>query len=143
MQMTPMIAVHLTTALAALVIGPVALWARRSHGPRFAAPQRPRLHRAAGYAWVTLMLITALSALFIHDPALPGWAGFSPIHLFVLVTLAGLVRAFRQLFQDDVAGHRKSMLGLYFGACVGAGVFTLLPHRFLGQLVWGQWLGLL
>jgi hypothetical protein len=24
-----------------------------------------------------------------------------------------------------------------------AGAFTLLPGRFLGQLVWGQWLGLL
>jgi uncharacterized membrane protein len=35
------------------------------------------------------------------------------------------------------------MLGLYLGACIGAGVFTLLPSRILGQLVWGQWLGLL
>ncbi len=143
MQMTPMIAVHLTAALAALVVGPVALWARRGHAHRIAATQRPRLHRAAGYAWVTLMLLTALSALFIHDPVLPGWFGFSPIHLFVPLTLGGLVRAFRQLSQGNVAGHRKSMLGLYLGACVGAGAFTLMPQRFLGQLVWGQWLGLL
>lgn len=143
MPMTPMIAVHLTAALAALVVGPVALWARRGHTGRIAATQRPRLHRAAGYAWVTLMLLTALSALFIHDPVLPGWLGFSPIHLFVPLTLGGLAQAFRQLFRGNVAGHRKTMLGLYFGACVGAGVFTLLPQRFLGQLVWGQWLGLL
>jgi uncharacterized membrane protein len=34
------------------------------------------------------------------------------------------------------------MRNLYFQACVGAGVFTLLPSRYLGQLVWGQWLGL-
>jgi uncharacterized membrane protein len=143
MQMTPMIAVHLTAALGALVIGPVALWARRGHSQRVATTQRPRLHRAAGYAWVTLMLLTAFSALFIRDFRLPNIAGYTPIHLFVPYTLGSLFLAFRRLFQGDVAGHRKSMLGLYLGACIGAGAFTLLPQRFLGQLVWGQWLGLL
>lgn len=144
MQMTPMIAVHLTAALGALVIGPVALWARRGHSQRIATTtQRPRLHRAAGYAWVTLMLLTALSALFIRDFRLPNIAGYTPIHLVVPYTLGGLFLALRRLFRGDVAGHRKNMLGLYLGACVGAGLFTLLPQRFLGQLVWGQWLGLL
>lgn len=143
MQMSPVIAVHMTAALAALVVGPVALWARRGHAARQSTTQRPRLHRAAGYAWVTLMLLTALSALFIRDFRLPNIAGYTPIHLFVPYTLGGLYLAFRRLFQGDVAGHRKNMLGLYLGACVGAGIFTLLPSRYLGQLVWGQWLGLL
>ena len=57
------------------------------------------------------------------------------------VTLAGLFFAFRFLVQRNITGHRKAMRGLYWQACVGAGVFTLLPSRFLGQLVWGQWLG--
>ena len=34
------------------------------------------------------------------------------------------------------------MQRLYVGACLVAGAFTLLPGRFLGQLVLGQWLGL-
>jgi len=143
MQMSPVIAVHLTASLAALVIGPVALWARRGHAARIASHQRPRLHRAAGYAWVTLMLMSALSALFIRDFQLPNVLGYTPIHLFVPYTLGGLFLAFRRLFQGDLAGHRKNMLRLYQGACVGAGLFTLLPSRYLGQLVWGQWLGLL
>ena len=143
MQMSPVIAVHLSASLAALVIGPLALWARRGHATRIAATQRPRLHRAAGYAWVTLMLMSALSALFIRDVNLPNVWGYTPIHLFVPYTLGGLFLAFRRLFQGDLAGHRKNMLGLYVGACVGAGAFTLLPSRYLGQLVWGQWLGLL
>lgn len=143
MQMTPVIAIHLTAALAALVVGPVALWARRGHASRTAATQRPRLHRAAGYAWVTLMLLTALSALFIRDHELPNIAGYTPIHLFVPFTLGGLYLAFAKLLRGNVQGHRKAMLGLYFGACVTAGIFTLLPQRYLGQLVWGQWLGLL
>lgn len=143
MQMSPVIAIHLSASLAALVIGPVALWARRGHAARVATTQRPRLHRAAGYAWVTLMLMSALSALFIRDFQLPNVLGYTPIHLFVPYTLGGLFLAFRRLSQGDLAGHRKNMLGLYLGACVGAGTFTLLPSRYLGQLVWGQWLGLL
>jgi uncharacterized membrane protein len=82
MQLTPLIAVHMTAALGALVTGPVALWARRGR------LQRPRLHRAFGYAWVTLMLATALSAIFIRDRSLPNLAGYTPIHLLIPVTLA-------------------------------------------------------
>jgi uncharacterized membrane protein len=137
MSMTPAIAIHVTAALGAVVTGPVALWARR------AGAHRPRLHRAFGYAWVTLMLITAISALFIHGGRLPNIAGFSPIHLLVPLTLFGLFGAFIKLARKDIRGHRKIMLMVYFGACVGAGVFTLLPDRLLGQLVWGDWLGLL
>ena len=136
MQMTPVIAVHLAAALAATAIGPLALWARR--GRR----QRPRLHRAIGYAWVTLMVVTAISALFIRDFQLPNVAGYTPIHLLVPLTFAGLFGAFWLLARGNVAGHRKAMLTLYFSACIAAGAFTLLPQRYLGQLVLGQWLGL-
>ena len=54
-----------------------------------------------------------------------------------------LTLAFVCLARRNIAGHRQAMVKLYWGACVGAGVFTLLPSRYLGQLVWGQWLGLL
>jgi uncharacterized membrane protein len=141
MQMTPVIAVHLTAALAALVIGPVALWARRGHAT--GQHQSPWLHRAAGYAWVTLMLLAALSALFIRDFKLPNVGGYTPIHLLIPVTLASLLMAFIALHQGDIRRHRRWMTWLYGSACVGAGAFTLLPNRYLGQLLWGQWLGLL
>lgn len=143
MPLTPVIAIHMGAALAALAVGPVALWARRGHTAQQARSQRPRLHRAAGYAWVTFMLVSALSALFIRDFQLPNLAGYTPIHLFVPYTLGGLFIAFRHLFNGNIAGHRKNMIGLYLGGCIGAGVFTLLPSRTLGQLVWGQWFGLL
>ena len=142
MQMSPVIAIHLSAALGALALGPVALWARRGHAIRIAATQRPRLHRAAGYAWVTLMLIAALSAIFIRDFKLPNIAGYTPIHLLIPVTFGSLFMAFRALFRGDIAQHRGWMVRLYFSACIGAGLFTLLPNRYLGQLVWGQWLGL-
>jgi len=137
MQLTPTIAVHMTAALGALVLGPVALWARRG------AQQRPRLHRAAGYAWVTLMIVAAVSALFIRDFRLPNVLGYTPIHLLIPITFGSLITAFWHLSRRNIRGHRLSMQGLYLGACVGAGLFTLLPGRYLGELVWGQWLGLM
>ncbi|GAB2589640.1 hypothetical protein GCM10027034_22640 [Ramlibacter solisilvae] len=131
MPLAPEIAIHLTAAIGALAIGPVALWARKG------ATQRPRLHRAFGYAWVTLMVITAVSALFIHVSGLPNIAGFSPIHLLVPATLLGLFASFRHLAQGNIAKHRQIMQRLYWGACVAAGAFTLLPNRTLGKFVWG------
>ncbi|WP_342667314.1 DUF6622 family protein [Comamonas composti] len=132
MQWTPAIAVHLAAALAATAVGPVALWARR----RGAA--RPHLHRAAGHAWVTLMLATALSAIFIPARLGPSWQGLGLVHFLVLLTLAMLFMSFRSLLRGNIDGHRKTMQRLYFGACVGAGLFTLAPDRRLGQWLIGQ-----
>ena len=136
MQLSPLIAVHMTAAIAAICIGPIALWARRG------ATQRPRLHRAFGYAWVTLMLIAALSAIFIRDFALPNMAGYTPIHLLIPLTLVTLFAAFRALAQGRIQAHRQHMTLLYISACVVAGAFTLLPSRYLGNLVWHDWLSL-
>lgn len=137
MDMSPLIAIHLSAALGAVLIGPLALWARK------AGAARPKLHRAFGYAWVTLMLVAATSAIFISGARLPNIHGFTAIHLLIPVVYGLLVLAFWFLAKGNINGHRKTMLALYFGACVVAGIFTLLPGRFLGNLVLGQWLGLI
>jgi len=136
MQMTPIIAVHMSAALGAVALGPFALWARLGR------TQRPRLHRALGYAWVTLMLMTAVSAIFIRDFRLPNIAGYTPIHLLVPGVFIGIGLAFWRLAQHNIPGHRRAMQITYISACIVAGAFTLLPNRYLGQLVWAQWLGL-
>jgi uncharacterized membrane protein len=136
MSLTPLIAVHMTAALAAIAVGPVALWARKGR------EQHPRLHRAFGYAWVTLMVVAATSAIFIQGDRGTRLAGFSAIHLLIPLTFFMLFVAFRFLARGNIRGHRLTMQNLYLGACVVAGAFTLLPGRFLGQLVWTQ-LGLL
>ena len=135
-QLTPLIAVHATAAILAVLTGPVAIWARKGQ------TLRPRLHRAFGYAWVTLMVVAAVSAIFIHDPALSGWAGFSLIHLLIPLVLGMLVLAFSFLLKRNVHGHRLTMVNLYIGACLVAGFFTLTPKRYLGHMVLHQWLGL-
>ncbi|MBT9513957.1 MAG: DUF2306 domain-containing protein [Acidovorax sp.] len=130
MPLTPVIAIHLAAALAAVAIGPLALWARQG------ATQRPRLHRAAGYAWVTLMVATAVSAIFITGGPGPRWGSFGLIHLLIPVTLGMLVVSFIYLARRNVVGHRKTMLWIYVGACGVAGGFTLLPDRYLGHSLW-------
>lgn len=136
MELTPLIAVHMTAAIVATAIGPVALWARMGR------TQRPRLHRAFGYAWVTLMVITAVSAIFIRDFTIPNIAGYTAIHLLVPFTLFGLLGAIVYMLRGDITHHRKTMQKVYIGACLVAGAFTLLPGRYLGRLLWTQ-LGLI
>lgn len=130
MQMTPVIAVHMTAAVLAVATGPVVLWTRLGRAPH------PWLHRAFGYAWVTLMVVTAVSALFIRDHELPNLAGYTPIHLLVPVTLVSLFFAFWKLAQRQFAAHRRIMQRLYLFACIVTGAFTLLPQRYLGHLLW-------
>lgn len=130
MQLTPVIAIHLAAALAATAIGPVALWARKGRS------QRPRLHRAAGYAWVTLMVATAVSALFISGGSGPRWRSFGLIHLLIPLTLSMLVVSFVFLARRNIVGHRQTMQYIYIGACLVAGGFTLLPDRLLGHSLW-------
>jgi uncharacterized membrane protein len=132
MLLTPLIAVHMTAAIGAIVTGPIALWARRG------THQRPRLHRAFGYAWVTLMIVTAISAMFIRDWGKPNIAGFTPIHLLVPVVFVMLVASFRFLVRGNIARHRRLMQYLYFGACVVAGLFTLAPDRLIGHALLGS-----
>lgn len=132
MPLSPLIAVHLSAAIAATLIGPLALWVHPGH------TQHPRLHRAFGYAWVTLMLATAISALFIRDFRLPNLAGYTPIHLLIPVTGFWLVMSFWHLARHNIAGHRRAMQRLYLATCIVAGAFTLLPGRLLGDLLLHQ-----
>ena len=126
MQLTPVIAVHLTLAVAALALGPVALTLRKGS----------RGHRAVGYAWVTLMLGAALSSVFIRDFRLPNLFGYTPIHILTVATFVGIARALVHIAHRRVQAHRAAMLQVYFAGCVGAGLFTLLPNRLLGGLLW-------
>ena len=134
--LTPVIAVHMTAAILATAVGPVALWAR------LGASQRPVLHRAFGYAWVTLMIVVAVSAIFIRGTGGFRLAGFSPIHLLIPFVLFNLVAAFWALSRREFRRHRLHMQYTYIGACVAAGLFTLVPGRYLGDLLWHNLLGL-
>lgn len=128
--LSPQIIIHLAAALSATVLGPFALWARLS------SKQRPKLHRVFGYAWVTTMLVTAITAIFIKSN-FAFWLHFSWIHLLIPVTLGSMFWAFRALAKGNIRAHKFTMLSLYINACIITGALTLLPGRLLGQYIWG------
>lgn len=129
---SPLVTVHLAFALGALLLGPLALWARKGS----------RGHRAAGYAWVALMLGAAVSSLFLRSGDMPNIAGYTPIHLVTLTTFGGVGGGLWFIIaRRDAAMHRRFMQGTYIGGCIVAGLFALAPKRYLGNLLWNEWLG--
>jgi uncharacterized membrane protein len=131
--LTPLLAIHITAAISAVALGPFALWAR------LIGKQRPKLHRAFGYAWVTMMVLTATSAIFIKSTAaVPKWGDYSVIHLLILVTFISLFGAFFSLAKGDIRSHKITMINLYVWACIVTGALTLLPGRLMNTLVFGS-----
>ncbi|MES2958754.1 MAG: DUF2306 domain-containing protein [Pseudomonadota bacterium] len=133
LQRHPLVFFHLLTALAALIVGAFVLAQRKGTAS----------HKALGWTWVVLMGSTALASAFIRDYGMPNIAGITPIHAFTLLTAVNLPLGIWHIRQGNVTAHRKSMRGLYIGACVLAGIFTLLPGRFLGNLLWKHTLGVM
>jgi uncharacterized membrane protein len=131
-SLSPAVVVHLVLATSALVLGPLALRSRK--GSRF--------HRSMGYAFVTLIVGAALSSIFIRDFRLPNLWGYTPIHILTVVTLVGVGGALLAIARRDIARHKRAMWSTYLGGCIGAGVFALLPGRYLGDLLWHHGLGL-
>jgi uncharacterized membrane protein len=130
----PMVFFHLTAALGALVVGIIQLQRSKQGDTR---------HRLWGWTWVTLMAAVVITSVFIRDYRMPNLAGFTPIHLFTLFVAWQLPLAVYYAKSGQIVAHRKAMRGLFFGGCIAAGVFTLLPGRFLGQQLWHHTLGLI
>jgi uncharacterized membrane protein len=121
----PVIKLHAFAAMGAFTLGVVQL----------AAPKGTLPHRTIGWIWVILMAAIAGSSFFIHELRL--WGPFSPIHLLSIFTLAMLPLAVLHARRHDVGGHRKRMLGLFFGALVIAGAFTFVPGRIMYNVAFG------
>ena len=119
---TPVVVAHTLAAVSALGLGACLL----------AGVKGNRTHRLPGWLWVLLMATVALLSFGIQGAGRWSW-----IHGLSLFTLAMLVWAVSRARAHQVAAHRRSMQGLYLGALVITGAFTLLPHRLLGQWLWG------
>jgi uncharacterized membrane protein len=119
------IQIHAYAALAAFALGLVQLARTKGTGG----------HRALGYTWVGLMLIVAVSSFWIHD--LGVWGPWSPIHLLSILTLVMLPLGLWYARRHVVRGHKLTMLGIFAGALVIAGIFTLAPGRIMYRVVFG------
>lgn len=129
----PLVFLHLITAFSALVVGAVIMARRKGN----------RSHRQLGWIWVLLMGTTAMASAFIRDFHYPNIWGFTPIHAFTVLVAVGLPRGIWYIRRGNVVAHQKQMRGMFIGGCVLAGVFTLLPGRFLGTLLWKNLLGVM
>jgi len=116
---------HTWAALAAFVLGVV----------QFAAPKGTLPHRAVGWIWVGLMATVAVTAFFIHGLRMFG--PWSPIHLLAIMVLVLLPLAVLRARQHRVRAHSRTMTGLFLGALVIAGLFTLAPGRVMNAVVFG------
>ncbi|TNC11011.1 DUF2306 domain-containing protein [Methylobacterium terricola] len=125
LQASPVIQIHAAAAIGALVLGAL----------QFALPRGGGRHRLMGRLWVGLMAVVALSSFGISELRQVG--PFSWIHLLSLGTLFTLVRAVVYARQGRILAHRWTMIGLFLGALVITGLFTLLPGRIMGQVVFG------
>ena len=132
LTLSPLLSVHIVCSLAAVILGGVMLARRKGTGS----------HRRLGWTWVGLMGLSALSSVFIGGGSFLGVPGLSPIHGFTVLVAVMLPLAVAHARGHRADRHRRAMLGLYVGACVTAGVFTLLPGRLLGGLLWHDLLGL-
>ncbi len=115
--MTQTIGLHLSAAIAALLLGfLVLLQAKGTYR-----------HKFMGRFWVVLMFITAITSLWIRD--LNGGAP-SGIHLLTALTILSLILGIRAIRKGYVEAHKRLMIGTFIGLC-GAALGTLLPGRII------------
>jgi len=121
------IVLHLAAAVAAIAVGALTLAARKG------SP----VHQIAGRGWVALMLITAISSFWIQTKGHFTW-----IHLLSVAVPLLLAAGVYFAVTRNGRGHRTTMVSVYVLGLGVAGLFTLLPHRLLGKMLWSS-LGLI
>ena len=125
LQASPDIQIHAFAAMGAVVVGAVQL----------AAPKGTLPHRIVGSIWVLLMLVVSISAFFVHELRIWGSLESHPPAIFTLVMLPIAVW---RAHKHEIERHRREMLGLFFGALVIAGLFTLMPGRIMHEVMLGS-----
>lgn len=123
-SLSPAVRIHLLAALAALVLGGVLMWRRKGR----------TFHRVAGWAWVSLVAVTAGSSLFITSLSPGRW---SLLHLITGWLLIVLPLAVMWAKRHDVRRHRRTMTGLFYGGFAINLVVAAMP----GRTLWGMFMG--
>ena len=111
----------------------------------FLTKKGTKQHRRIGRLWVSCLLIVSVTALFITSPMTD--TTFNPrlyswIHLLIPFTISQLIYSIWSIRQFKATklekhkiGHIRSMIGVYVGALLVAGVFTLAPGRIFHTLL--------
>ena len=121
---SPVIQIHLAASLLALVLG-TAMWLR---------PKGTPSHKMIGRGFVILMLVCAATAIFIQEI---NEGHYSFVHIFIPITLAGVVRALWGIKNRNIKMHISAVKGLFFAALLIPGAFTFMPGRRLFAVFFG------
>lgn len=116
---------HAFSAMAALAVGIVQFLSLKGNLP----------HRTLGWIWVALMVTVALSSFWIHEIRLIG--PWSPIHLLSIFALIMLPLGVWYARRHRVSGHQITMISIFTGGLVIAGLFTFAPRRIMHAVAFG------
>ena len=107
----------------------------------FLTKKGTKQHKMLGRIWVTFLIIVSLTAIFIQAIN-PGQ--YSLIHLLIPYTIGSLVYSIwniKKFKKTKIVrykfAHMYSMIGVYVGALLIAGAFTLMPGRFFHEILFG------
>ena len=132
LEASGVVQVHAFAAVAAFLLGLV----------QFTAPKGTLPHRTLGVIWVLLMIAVTASSVFIRPSMTPGlpvsqWFGF--IHIFTLITAAGIIGGVTWLLRGGptLKRHKGPFLGIFVGGLIVAGALAFLPGRIMHQVAFG------
>ena len=120
--------IHLSTIAPAFIIATYMMLTKKGTG----------IHKILGRTYMLLMLFTAAVTMFMSakvGPTLLDHFGF--IHLLSFLVYYTVPAAYFAIKSGNVKKHKSLMINLYVGGLLVAGSFTLLPDRFLGNLIFG------
>lgn len=120
------IILHAFAAMAAFVLGCI----------QFFGPKGTTIHRIIGWSWIVLMATIALSSFNIHG--LKQFGPFSWIHGLSIYVLLMLPVGILHARKHNVTRHKQTMIGIFVGALIIAGIFTLAPGRVMHTVVFGM-----
>jgi uncharacterized membrane protein len=108
--------IHLLAVLPALVLGIINL----------SLPKGTLMHKRIGKLWAVLMLITAISSLFIMPTG-----SFTWLHLFSILVIVCIPVGVTSIRNGNIKRHTHCMLGAYLGTAISAYFAIMTPGRFL------------
>ncbi len=122
------IQLHAFAAMAALLLGIVQFSSRKGTLP----------HRTVGWIWVALMLSIAISSFWIHGKSNRMIGVWSPIHLLSILVLVMVPLAVFAAHHHRVRAHKITMISVFIGGLIVAGLFTFVPGRIMNAVAFGQ-----
>ncbi|MDO6428893.1 DUF2306 domain-containing protein [Thalassotalea sp. 1_MG-2023] len=108
--------IHLLAVIPSLVLGAINLSLEKG----------TLTHKRIGKAWAVLMLITAISSLFITPTGSLTW-----LHLFSILVIVCIPVGVISIRKGNIKRHTHCMTGAYIGTVISAYFAVVTPSRFL------------